>query len=240
MTDTFGDRVISKKAAIMWPPSSPDLAPNDYSFWGRAQDYMYHRRPQTFEELKQALIDFIETFNEDDIRRMVQNIRRRAKLCLNYCDGGTFEHLIKKKNINEDGDNNDDSSSSSSSDEEESEDSEDQEDDDDDDKEPMEESDITSSIEITSNIAEESSDSEPEVSPNALRPQTTGSDDDDNDRDNRSLYQSYGLKSTGSHSDKAKARKARLARITENAKETQLFSPRRVRFADYGSDSDSE
>ena len=145
LTDPFGDRVISKNAAIKWPPKSPDLAPNDYSFWGQAKEFIYHRNCKNFGELKQALDDFIATLSEESVRKMVQSIVRRAKLCLE-CDGGTFEHLVKKKKVQDSGDDND-------NDESEEEESGDDESEDESDDENLEfengNEEITSSIEMT-------------------------------------------------------------------------------------------
>ena len=90
------------------------------------------------EELKQAMNDFNATLSNEDVCKMVGSILRRAQLCLD-CDGGNFEHLLKKKKtVQETGDscNNDDSSS------------EDSEEDDYESEDLEEESEITSSIEI--------------------------------------------------------------------------------------------
>ena len=40
----------------------------------------------------------IEDFPEDDVRKMTQNIRKRAQLCLQE-NGGHFEHLLKIKGL---------------------------------------------------------------------------------------------------------------------------------------------
>ena len=97
------------------------------------------------------MTDFNEMLTEEDVRKMVQNILRRAQLCLD-CDGDTFEHLVKKKSVQQNGDS---SSSDDSSDN--GEESEDLEEDDDEESEDLVEEDddeditssITSSIEIT-------------------------------------------------------------------------------------------
>ena len=67
--------MISKKGAIKWPPKSPDLSPNDYGLWGPAKQFIYEKRPKSFEELKQALNEYIATLTEEKIRRLTQNIR---------------------------------------------------------------------------------------------------------------------------------------------------------------------
>ena len=134
------------------------MAPNDYCYWGRLQDFVYHRGVTNLEELKQAVNDFNETLSENDVRKMVGSILRRAQLCIDS-DGDSFEHLLKKKkkSIQETGDSRSngsiDSSSSSEDSEEEDEESED---------ESEEESEITSSIEIAGQFSDT-----PDVSLNA-------------------------------------------------------------------------
>ena len=75
LSEIFGNRLISNKGAVKWPPKSPDLAPNDYGFWGQAKQFIYKSQPKTFQELKQALNDFIATLTEEKIRKLTQNIR---------------------------------------------------------------------------------------------------------------------------------------------------------------------
>ena len=87
--------------------------------------------------------DFNETLSENDVRKMVGSILRRAQLCLDS-DGDSFEHLLKKKkSIQETGDSRSNGSIDSSSSSEDSE-----EDDEESEDESEEESEITSSIEI--------------------------------------------------------------------------------------------
>ena len=256
LKEVFGDRVISKNATIKWPPKSPDLAPNDYSYWGRLQDYVYHKKVKNIEELKQAVFDFNELLSEEDVRKMVQSIRRRAQLCLD-CDGDTFEHLVKKKSVQDHGDGDDSSSSSddSSSDEDDDEESEDLDDDeeenedleDDDDKE------ITSSISIasitssiTSSIKIAAADDDDDVNEDTIEENNDLDKNDDDDEDfgirRRRIYQNYGLQPVASTSSGKKGRgnmnASAAGRLTENAKKAPAKSIRSF-LADY-SDSDSD
>ena len=43
--------------------------------------------------------EIIENFSEQSVRKMTQNIRKRARLCLQE-NGGLFEHLLKIKDFN--------------------------------------------------------------------------------------------------------------------------------------------
>ena len=68
----------------------------DFSYWGQAQAYVYKHKPKTITELKRVVEEFNSSLTEDDIRKMLQNMRKRAELCLQV-EGKHFEHLLKKK-----------------------------------------------------------------------------------------------------------------------------------------------
>ena len=40
----FDDRIISRRADVVWPPWSCDLTPLDYYLWGTIKDKCYHSR----------------------------------------------------------------------------------------------------------------------------------------------------------------------------------------------------
>ena len=48
----FGERVISKKEEVEWPPRSCDLTPLDFFLWGFLKSKVYANRPATIEQLK--------------------------------------------------------------------------------------------------------------------------------------------------------------------------------------------
>ena len=63
-------------------------------------------RPDTIGEIKDMVEELSETLSENDIRRAVENIRKRAQKCLEGdrpgpnntripCPGGHFQHLMK-------------------------------------------------------------------------------------------------------------------------------------------------
>ena len=102
--------MISLGCDIKWPPKSPDLAPNDFWFWGPAQEVVRLRKPTTFEQLKDCLDAHVVAVNaRGEPSRAVQSTRKRAQLCLEM-NGGHFEHLLKKrkKNVQANGDGPDD------------------------------------------------------------------------------------------------------------------------------------
>ena len=48
----FEDRIISRKADVVWPSRSCDLTPLDYYMWGAVKDKCYADKPETIEALK--------------------------------------------------------------------------------------------------------------------------------------------------------------------------------------------
>ena len=48
----FEDRVISRRAEVVWPPRSCDLTPLDYYLWGAVVDKSYAHKPESIDALK--------------------------------------------------------------------------------------------------------------------------------------------------------------------------------------------
>ncbi|GFV99990.1 putative transposase [Trichonephila clavipes] len=63
LTDTFGDRLISRFGPVNWPPRSCDSTPLDYFLWGYVKSLVYADKPQTLDHL------------EDNIHRIIADIR---------------------------------------------------------------------------------------------------------------------------------------------------------------------
>ena len=76
----------------IWPPRSPDLNPLDFWFWGPCEAYVYEKQPQDFEELKAVVAEYAASIPEDVVRRVLQNMRKRARACID-AEGKVF--LIK-------------------------------------------------------------------------------------------------------------------------------------------------
>ena len=55
----FGDQVISGKTSFAWSPNSPDLKLLDFFLWGYCKDNVSKNNPQTLEELKTEVENFI-------------------------------------------------------------------------------------------------------------------------------------------------------------------------------------
>ena len=59
----FKDRIISRRADVVWPPRSYDLTPLDYYLWGAIKDKCYADKPEINDALK------------DDIREAIDEIQ---------------------------------------------------------------------------------------------------------------------------------------------------------------------
>ena len=74
------------------------MNPLDYSFWGRAQEHVYKAKPKTVAELKDCVNEFAASLSVQDVRKMTNNIVKRAKFCI--AEGGAhFQHKLKKWNL---------------------------------------------------------------------------------------------------------------------------------------------
>ena len=55
----FEDRIISRRAGVVWPPRSCDLMPLDYYLWSAVEDKCYAYKPMTIEALKDNICEAI-------------------------------------------------------------------------------------------------------------------------------------------------------------------------------------
>ena len=85
--------VISRGTAVSWPVHTPDLNPLDFHFWGEAKQQVYCEQPQNIEELIECVKKFAAAYGSSTIRRVAENVVKRAKLCVD-ANGGHFQHLI--------------------------------------------------------------------------------------------------------------------------------------------------
>ena len=59
----FEDRIISRRADVVWSPRSCDLTPLDYYLWGADKDKCYADKPKTIEALKDNIREAIGEIN---------------------------------------------------------------------------------------------------------------------------------------------------------------------------------
>ena len=52
LRSVFEDRIISRRADVVWPPRSCDLIPLDYYLWSAVKDKCYADKPETIDALK--------------------------------------------------------------------------------------------------------------------------------------------------------------------------------------------
>ena len=80
----FGERIISRRCDMKWPPRSPDLTPPDFFLWGYLKLRIKKRRPQSIEELKQYITDEIRHVDRDKslLDRTFDDFVRRLRECV--------------------------------------------------------------------------------------------------------------------------------------------------------------
>ena len=94
LLEKFNHRVISRGTPVAWPAHSPDLNPLDFHFWGVAQQHIYREQPDNIEALIQCVSAFAATYDSGTIRKVSENVLKRAKQCSDV-NGDHFQHLLK-------------------------------------------------------------------------------------------------------------------------------------------------
>ena len=61
---------------------SPDEAPCYYFLWGICEAEIRRVKPETLEDLKEVVSDFVDSLDDAVVRRAVRDVRPRAELCL--------------------------------------------------------------------------------------------------------------------------------------------------------------
>ena len=85
------DRWIGLKSPrLSFPPYSMDLTPMDFAFWAHVKYQVALRNPETTEELRNSIIEVLNTIEEDTIIRMCLGVEERCLKCLRY-EGKRFE-----------------------------------------------------------------------------------------------------------------------------------------------------
>ena len=52
---TFGERIISRRGSMAWPPRSCDLTPLNYFLWGYVKSLVYADKPETIDALNENI-----------------------------------------------------------------------------------------------------------------------------------------------------------------------------------------
>ena len=61
LRSVFEDRIISRRADVVWLHRSCDLTPLDYYLWGAVKDKCYTDKPETIDALKDNIREAIAT-----------------------------------------------------------------------------------------------------------------------------------------------------------------------------------
>ena len=73
MHPVFEDRIISRRADVIWPPRSYDLTPLDYYLWGAVKDKYYADKPETIDALKDNFREAIGEIQLQTIDNVLEN-----------------------------------------------------------------------------------------------------------------------------------------------------------------------
>ena len=87
----FEDRIISRRADVIWPPRSCDLTPLDYYLWDAVQDKCYFDKPETIDALKNNIR---VAFGEKHLHTM-DNVLKNCTDRVGYCMASPGSHLHK-------------------------------------------------------------------------------------------------------------------------------------------------
>ncbi len=90
LSSFFNDRLIARD---YWPARSLDLSPYDFFLWGCMKDRIFVTNPTSIEDLKATITTLIHFIDVHTLRKVFQNMMKRAKACLSV-EGGHFEHLL--------------------------------------------------------------------------------------------------------------------------------------------------
>ena len=78
----FEDRIISRRADVVWPSRSCDLTPLDYYLWGAVKDKSYADKPETIDALKDNIREAIGEIQLHTIDNVLKNCTDRVGYCM--------------------------------------------------------------------------------------------------------------------------------------------------------------
>ena len=85
----FEDRIITRRADVVWPPQSCDLTPLDYYLFGAVKGNFYADKPETIEAMKDNIREAISEIQLHTIDNVFENWTDR----LGYCMANRGRHL---------------------------------------------------------------------------------------------------------------------------------------------------
>ena len=78
----FEDRIISRRADILWPPRSCDLTPLDYYLWDAGKDKCYAEKLETINALKDNIREAIGEIQLPIIDNVLKNCTDHVGYCM--------------------------------------------------------------------------------------------------------------------------------------------------------------
>ena len=78
----FKDRIISRRADVVWPPRSCHLTPLDYYLWSALKDKRYADKPETIDALKNNIHEAIGEIQLHTIDIVLKNWTDRLGCCM--------------------------------------------------------------------------------------------------------------------------------------------------------------
>ena len=78
----FEDRVISRRANVLWPPRSCDLTPLAYYLRDAIKDKCYADKPETIDALKDNIREAIGEIQLHTINNVLKNWPNRVGYCM--------------------------------------------------------------------------------------------------------------------------------------------------------------
>ena len=69
----FEDRIISRRADVVWPPRSCYVTPLDHYLWGAVKDKCYVDKPETIDDLKDNIREAIGEIQLHIIDKVLKN-----------------------------------------------------------------------------------------------------------------------------------------------------------------------
>ena len=82
LRSVFEDRIISRKANVVWPFRSCDLTPLDYYLWDAVEDKCYVDKPETIEALEGNIREAISEIQLHTIDNLLKNWIDRVGYCI--------------------------------------------------------------------------------------------------------------------------------------------------------------
>ena len=88
----FEDRIISRRADLVWSPRGCDLTPLDYYLWDAVKDKWYANKPDTIDALNDNIREAIGEIQLHTIDNVLKNWTDRV----GYCMASRGSHLYFK------------------------------------------------------------------------------------------------------------------------------------------------